>query len=197
MRQILTFQGGQATPKLLYGPEDSLLGGIRRDAQRIADLFGRSAFHVPQNKGRLLCLRQRKHGVPLHGADLATEEKPVGACRFVRHLYLVLLGICFRSDPHSIIHPVDTAYLIQCAPHSYPVDPGAEIGPGFEGFELQIPTQERFLHHVVRIGFIAGYAEGDPEEALAVAPNKRPISVFVSRENRLDRRVVVLVHAQH
>jgi hypothetical protein len=173
-----------------------LLGRIRRYAERGPNLLGRAIFHVPQNKGRALGRCEAVHGYLLHGSNLPAQQKPVRTSCEVCQLHLVLLRIGPFGNPPGLIRG-PAADSVQRAVHRDAVDPGAEIRSGLETRQLAIAAQERFLYHILRVGFIAGDAKRQPEKSLAMVHYERSIGLFVSRENRLDHGVVVLAHPEY
>src|ERR1700727_3174209 len=75
------------------------------------------------------------------------------------------------------------------------IDPCSELRARLEAFEALVSTQESFLHNLVRVGFIAGDAEGHTEDALAMTGDQPAVGFLISGEDCPDYRVVVLFHS--
>lgn len=60
------------------------------------------------------------------------------------------------------------------------VEPGAEVGARLEASQVAVGAQERFLHHFLRVVFVARHTKRQPENGGAVPLDKRAKRVAVA-----------------
>ena len=75
------------------------------------------------------------------------------------------------------------------------MQPGAEPGPRLEFLQLGIGADERVLHHVLGVGFVAGDAVGHAEDGTAVPLDERAKCLPISGP-RLGEDECLSVHVQ-
>jgi hypothetical protein len=151
---------------------------------------------MAHNKGNAFGWRQLSHGSVPARFDLLTQQKPVWPGGTIRQLDGWKFAVIILSNGHHGLAFLLVQY-IECAIHSDSVNPGSKVGPSIKVLELAITSEESFLHDLIRISLVFGYAEGDTKNTLTVTCDKQAISILLSGENAPDEHVVVIPHSAH
>ena len=74
------------------------------------------------------------------------------------------------------------------------MQPGAKARARLEAIQLFVSAQEGFLHHVLRVLFVAGHAINQLEEPDAVALDEHTKRVLVACPCPCDRNRIAVFH---
>src|SRR5262249_39140659 len=134
-------QRSQRHAHLLDRAKNRVLGGVRLQVERGADLFDRVPVIVAHEKRRTLLLAQSVERTLPALTDLAAVDQiahawPAAMTGDPFQRFGLFSGFTMRSGSHVVDRAVE----------SDSIQPRREIGPFFEPVELPIRTHERFLH---------------------------------------------------
>ena len=166
--------------------EDAVLGRVRLEPERSADVLDRVAFEVPQDEGRPLALAERGHRRVDAILNFGTQHESLRcvlpalfASLLAAHGFEVRRVVpCFLVRPRP--NQVDRAI------HGDAMQPGPEVRPRLESAQLLVGLEKRLLDDVLGVRGIARHPVRQPIDSPAVALDERPERVAISVPRQRD-----------
>ena len=180
-------------PQLLHRAKYAVLGRARLYAQRAPDFFNAHALVMPQDERRALHRTQQIHGGRQQLLQLAAERQAIRCGLIIRHRRRYFLAF-FIHRRLLLLAPLARPDQVQRAVGGNPVKPGAEGGAAVEFPDPPVGPQERLLHQVFGILFVACHAKCQTEDTTAMALHQHTKRVGFPGADLCDRRSIALFH---
>ena len=179
--------GLNATRIFRHRAENRVLGRVRFQVQRAANLFDRTAVVVPHQKRRAFLRAQPAATLPAPARQFRPRRPgrpstgPVEALAICSSVSCGFRRLALRPGSH----------VVDGAVEADAIEPRGEIRSRFEPSELPIRAHERFLHDVFGVFGPTGHPVRQPVDAAAVPFDEHPEGILVaapSLARRLPRR---------